>query len=366
MTKILYSMCGEGRGHATRVRAVVEMLRGACDFVLYAPGDAFDVLDPLYAESDIRVERIEGLRYYYNSANNNVDYLQTGYQAARYFMELRKLVDRLCLSIAQETPDLVITDFEPALPRAARRCGVPVLSLDHQHFLMVSDFSDMPADIRFYVAVMKSFMKTVPIEAEQHIVSSFFFPKLLTRYRRVKQIGVLLRSEILSANPVIKDHLIAYFRREVTPQIIEELRALGVPVHIYGTGNLGRVENLWFKNMGNRAFVEDLATSRGLVCTAGNQLVGEALHLNKPVLALPEPGNYEQLLNGLHVEKIGVGMCKHFHETDCRVLREFLDNIDRYREAIVPERFNGNREVIRTIGSFLGSTPNNRRSSEVA
>ena len=40
----------------------------------------------------------------------------------------------LYLGHALAKPDLVITDFEPLLPRAARLEGVPYISIDHQHF----------------------------------------------------------------------------------------------------------------------------------------------------------------------------------------------------------------------------------------
>lgn len=65
MAKILYSTCGEGRGHATRVRAVVEALRSDHQFVILAPGDAYHLLAPHYHQSEIKVHRMAGLRFQY-------------------------------------------------------------------------------------------------------------------------------------------------------------------------------------------------------------------------------------------------------------------------------------------------------------
>ena len=70
MATIFYSLAGEGRGHATRVRTIVEQLRSEHRFVIFAPGDAFDMLAPLYAESDVVVQRIEGLRFAYGADNS--------------------------------------------------------------------------------------------------------------------------------------------------------------------------------------------------------------------------------------------------------------------------------------------------------
>lgn len=63
------------------------------------------------------------------------------------------------LKIDKETPDLVITDFEPALPRAARQAGIPFISLDHQHFLLVSDLSKLPTDLQRHAFFMAQIVK---------------------------------------------------------------------------------------------------------------------------------------------------------------------------------------------------------------
>jgi hypothetical protein len=66
MAHIVFSLSGEGRGHATRVRAVVEHLREQHRLTLRAPADAFDFLAPLYATSEVCVRAIPGLRFHYD------------------------------------------------------------------------------------------------------------------------------------------------------------------------------------------------------------------------------------------------------------------------------------------------------------
>ena len=63
MARILYSMCGEGRGHAARVRAIVEALRREHEIILLAPDDAYDFLASRYsaATSNVFIRRIPGL-----------------------------------------------------------------------------------------------------------------------------------------------------------------------------------------------------------------------------------------------------------------------------------------------------------------
>ena len=61
MGKVFYSVGGEGRGHATRVRALVENLRVRHDVTIFAPAHAYDLLAPAYERTAVRVERIPGM-----------------------------------------------------------------------------------------------------------------------------------------------------------------------------------------------------------------------------------------------------------------------------------------------------------------
>lgn len=44
MSKILYGVAGEGRGHAMRARTIVEALRAEHEIVIYAPQCAYEML----------------------------------------------------------------------------------------------------------------------------------------------------------------------------------------------------------------------------------------------------------------------------------------------------------------------------------
>ena len=148
MAKIFYSMAGEGRGHATRVRAVVEQLRGRHDVVLYAPGDAHSLLAPIYKGTEVEVRQMPCLRFCYTQKRLNP--IATMRDGARYLWRLPKLVEQIRRDVERECPDLAVTDFEPALPRAAKAAGVPFLSLDHQHFLSCCNLDALPASLRMH------------------------------------------------------------------------------------------------------------------------------------------------------------------------------------------------------------------------
>lgn len=354
MARIFYSVSGEGRGHASRARALIEDLRKDLELVVYAPEDAFDFLAPYYQGSEVEVRRIPGLRFHY-SPSRRLDYVRTGFGNAGYFWNLPGLVRRLTDEIRAGRPDLVITDFEPSLPLAARRAGVPFLSLDHQHFLVTADLKSLPAGLRRYAAFMAPFVHASCQGQVHTIVSSFYFPELKPGLQDVTQIGVLLRPEILSASPHEGGHVVAYLRRFAPPTLMEALRGCGVEVRVYGLGVRPSVGNLQFFDIDPVRFVDDLAASRALVSTAGNQLIGEALYLGKGVLALPEPGNREQEINAFFLRRFGHGLTCGMDAVEPSSVRELLERGPELASTADRELLAGNAVACELVARHAGA-----------
>jgi len=352
MARIFYSMSGEGRGHATRVRAVVDHLRDRHQIKIFAPGDAYDLLRPAYAGTDVPVEQIPGLRFHYN-ANHRLDASRTIGMAARYLMGLTGLRNRLAERIRAEQADLILTDFEPSLPRAAKRCGVPFISLNHQHFLIVNDLSELPSWLRRHAFMMALVVRSYYSGMARTIVSSFYFPPLRPGFKNVIQTGVILRPSVVSAPRGRNGHLVAYLRKFAPQNVLQALKEMQMPVKVYGLGKRPADGNLAFEEINEARFLADLGTCEALISTAGNQLVGEALYLGKPVYAMPEANNHEQYINAFYLAKEGTGDWGELEDLDAARLGQFLARLDEFRARIEPEKYNGTPLAIKGVEEFL-------------
>jgi uncharacterized protein (TIGR00661 family) len=352
MSKILYSLCGDGRGHATRVRTIVEVLRQNNDIVIYAPWDAYDLLAPVYEGTEVDVRRIPCLHLLYNS-RQKIHYWKTIWQGLSYLYQAPSLIRKLQEEIEREQPDLIITDYEPLLPRAVERYDVPHISLNHQHFLVACDLSSLPTYLRHHTILMREVVKRYTRNQDETIISSFYFPPLKPGYEYCTQIGVLLRPEIIQAQIETKDHIVVYMRRYATPSVMAALRECGCEVRIYGLGALPSSGTLKFFDVDPYRFIEDLSTSRALVCTAGNQLVGEAFYLEKPVLALPEHGNYEQHINAHFVRESKAGESADINTLTANKLLRFINRVDEYRSQIDRYQQYGNPRALSVIRKYL-------------
>ncbi|MEN1680172.1 MAG: glycosyltransferase family protein [Planctomycetota bacterium] len=354
MTTLFYSVMGEGRGHAARARAMVEALRHRCRLVLFSSFDAYDFLAEQYAsDPDVELRRIPGLRFHYT--DGNLDNSKTVREGLSFWWNLRKSIAAAEEQIRAEKPDLIVCDFEPVLPRAANRAGVPVLSLDHQHFMLAYDLVALPRRLRRWAWAMGFAVRMFGISQQRTVVSAFYKPPLKPGWEETVQVGPLLRPAVRERQPTVGGHVLTYLRKATPPRVVEMLGRLGVPVKIYGLGERPPMGGATFHPISEEGFVDDLASCDCVIAAAGNQLLGEALYFGKPVFALPEWNHYEQGINACFLKDLSGGDWQALERVTAGELASFLDQRDRYRESLAEssETFDGNADAVAAIEAML-------------
>jgi uncharacterized protein (TIGR00661 family) len=360
MATIFFSMAGEGRGHATRARALVEKLRGEHRCVLFSPGHAHELLQPAYEGTDVEVRQLPGLFLKYDRYQR-VDQFRTALAGARFALRLERNVRAAREAIEKEGADLVVTDFEAIFARAARRAKVPLVAVDHQSFLCESDFSGLPTRLQWWAYYMGLTVRMVyGGRLDALVVSSFCKPPLRRPRPNLHQVGVLLRPELETCTPTIGDHLLVYLRRKAPDSLLDAIADAGVPAKVYGLGERPSHRGVSFHKVHEQRFLDDLTSCRALVCTAGNQGVGEALWLRKPVLGFPEPNNHEQFINAHFIESTGVGRRCAMETLDGSEVRRFLDDLDAMRARIDPRAHVGTEDAVAVLRRHLRDPANQR------
>lgn len=351
MARIWFSLAGEGRGHATRVRTLVHALEVDHEIRIFTSGVAHGFLSSVFNGTRVEVTSIPGLLF--QRRQERIDLPKTLLSASGYLRRLPRLVEHLSLEMRRGQPDLVVADFEPALPRAAYHRGVPVVGVDHQHVLVVSDFRKLPLSLRLYAKVMGAVVTAYDCRPKETVVSSFYFPDLRPEFDHVHQAGTLLRREILAARPSNEGHLLVYLRTAASSSMLEALASCGREVKVYGLGVRPRSGNLHFRPISEEEFLADLASCSAVVSNAGNQLLGEALFLEKPVLAIPEEGQHEQLINAHFLRLGGGGDFVRAAAFDDLRLKDFLTRLDRYGNLLDRKRICGNEVALAAIRRHL-------------
>ncbi len=356
MLTIFYSMAGEGRGHAARALTITEALRTRhYRLHLFAPAQAYDFLEPVYRNTEVKITQIPELVFQY-TAQGRVAYLRTCLHMLHYVMTRRQRFQAVAQAFVTEQPDLVLVDFEPGLPRLANQFGVPWVSLDHQNFLRTYDLSSLPRRLRWHLGYMQLAVSLYGSRPHHRIVSSFYFPPLRPGLRAVTQVGTLFRDSVRLAKTQDAGHITVYLRRALSANVQEALRNSGRTVHVFTAQPQADENNLHFFAITPDHFIESLCQCSMLLTTAGNQLLGEALYLGKPVLVMPEPSNPEQEINGHFLHTSGGGCSVPMEQLNAQILQTFLQQAHSYR---LPEterqRLDGLPKTLEVLEGILES-----------
>jgi uncharacterized protein (TIGR00661 family) len=323
------------------------------DCLILAPSSVFHFMKTATEKwPRVSLSLLPSLRFHYYE-NGKLSYVRSSLGAAPFILRVNTLLAQLSREVEAFSPELAITDFEPLLPRLARRLRIPTLSLDHQHFLYAMDMSILPDSLRYRALFLRPSIKLFCPAADLHLVSSFFRYPQRDGTQDYRQIGVLLRQDLLNAKPRDGNHLLVYVRRSGAATWLPELAQCGLPVRVYGTEHVGHVGNVEYRPICNQRFIEDLTSCRALITTAGNQLVGEALACRKPVMTIPEIGNFEQQLNGFFLSRSGMGESLEARQFTTAEVRRFLDRIPEYQSRMSGYEGAGNYPVMSAISSML-------------
>jgi uncharacterized protein (TIGR00661 family) len=354
MARIVYSLSGEGRGHATRSETVISMLQNKHSVLVYAPPLAHEILkERLAGRPSVTLCRLDGLRFQYR--NERLSYPLSIASAIPFLCGLKRRMAVIEREVRDWQATHVLNDFEPLLARVAKRIGLPLLSLDHQHFLSAIDTRLLPHSLAWKVRLLRQSIPLFCPQPDHQIISSYFDFPLRSVACASKKVGVLLRKPIQQARIEDDEHLVVYVRHDFPERLQVSLRQADRPVFVYGLGAKPSCGNLNFMETCTDGFLENLRRCAALVCSSGNQLIGEALYLGKPILAVPESGNFEQEINGHFLPLTGGGVTVRLNKVEPRTVRDFLDQLPFYRQMVGKSQ-GGNIQVQRILDELIDGT----------
>lgn len=357
--RIAYGVMGYGRGHASRCAAVLPALAAEHEVTVFAGGDAHAALSARFP-----TVRIPTLGYVYGS-NGRHSLAKTIAGNAAGMSDLllrgpgRQAVER---DLVARGIDVVISDSEAWTHRAAQALGLPRISFDHVGVIAWCK-PHFPADLAPIARRDAWGYRTLMGQPDRVLISSFYTAE--PAFPGVRVIGSLQRPEVLAAEPREGGYLLAYLNQGHHQYRLDfelALRQLDQPVVVYGTPFRGSLDNLQFRAPSVDGFVEDLAGCRAVIATAGNVLIGEAMHLGKPVLAIPEDA-FEQRLNAWMVEQMGVGMQAsrtHFTPSDVDL---FLGNLEMYRENLAVYARDARDEAVDLLRLYIRQLARPRKTA---
>jgi uncharacterized protein (TIGR00661 family) len=345
--KILYGVVGEGMGHATRSKVIVTHLRAKGHEVkIVVSGRAHAYLKRFFPD----VEEIHGLSIAYDG--NAVSKRGT---FARLLGEIPQSADNLDLMQAiheRFKADAVVSDFESFAYLFGQRYRLPVISIDNMQVMNRCELDvTIPLSEKVNFALAKTIVKAKLPGCYHYLISSFFFPKV--RKERTSLFPPILRDEILAAKEKARagDHVLVYQTADAWTELVPTLQRMKGQFVVYGLKRDEDLGHVKLKNFSEAGFIDDLASARAVITGGGFSLMTEAIYLGKPVLSVPIKKQFEQLLNGLYLEKLGYGAW--VRELSQKVIDDFLARSDEYATNVARHHQKGNELIFTALDELL-------------
>ncbi|KAA1190409.1 hypothetical protein F0M18_11370 [Pseudohalioglobus sediminis] len=310
--KILYGVQGTGEGHLSRARAMARALaHWPVDVTWLFSGRPREQLFDMSVFGD----------YLYRTGLSFT--VRDGQM--QYAATLRNNRFRQCMRDASQLDlssyDLLVCDYEPVLALAARKQQRSLIGIGHQYAF---GRKTPTAGASFLQRQIMSRFAPVdtPVGLHWHRYADNILPPILD----------------LPAHPVHKgEHIVVYMpfedQQAVTRllQRFPEQRFLQYSAAV-SDSNCANVER---RKANVAGFKRDLASSAGVICNSGFELVSECLQWRKPVLTKPLHGQMEQLSNAHALQQLGYATSIHRFDTDG--VAAWLDNPGRCHRITFPD-----------------------------
>jgi len=338
---VFYCVCGEGMGHSIRTGVIVERLLKKYDIYIFTHGNAYNYLNSKFDN----VHEIGGFNTVY--INNKVDNFKTLVSALkRNPHNLKSNYEELYKKAKELSPDVIVTDFEIYSTYVSKLLNIPLISLDNMHIITQANIS-YPQNQRLEMLKAKAVIKTYVVKPKIHIITSFFYPKVRGNHHAVIY-PPIIRDAILKLKPTVEDHIIVYQTSKESGKLVKRLKALKDENFIVYGFNKEEVDgNLTYKMFNEDVFYDDLASAKAVVCNGGFTFITEAITLKKPIYSVPAKGNFEQILNGYYVQRLGYG---EYHEVmSAKRLEKFLKKLPKYQEKLSKVKNYNNDGIIKEL-----------------
>jgi uncharacterized protein (TIGR00661 family) len=329
--KILYGVQGTGNGHITRARTIArefEQTDIEVDYLFSGrPREKLFDMEPFgdftclpgltFATEHGRIN------YRKSITCNNIPAFLSG-------------INKLDLS----NYDLVLTDFEPISAWAARRQKKPCVGMAHQyafHYKIPTAGGNLITHaIMKYLAPVDHALGLHWHHFQQPILPPVIEPcELETTYEG--------------------DKILVYLPFEDIESTVEWLAGIDSQRFFYycdvnKSEDRGQVH---LRPFNRQAFLRDLASCNGVICSAGFGLLSESIQYGKKALVRPVKGQMEQLSNAAALKQLGYGDIIPVGRPDPAVIRRWLA-----RPNPPPKPYpNVARAVVQWIQSGMAATP---------
>jgi len=303
--KILYAVQATGNGHLSRAIEIIPHLKKLGKTDILVSGIQADIELPFEVKY-----KFKGLSFVFGK-KGGIDYVKT-YMKSNTFRLMKEIKE-----LPIDNYDLVINDFEPVSAWACKRKNLPCISLSHQ-CAVLNEHAPQPASVDPMGKLV--LQRYAPVTAAYGFHFKAFAENIFTP---------VIRKEIRGLAPSNKGHYTVYLPAYDDATIVKHLSQFpNAKWEVFSKHNKEPFVsgNVSVTKIDNRAFIESMASSTGVLCGAGFEGPAEAMYLGKKVLVIPMLTQYEQQCNAAGAAAMGATVIKTLSEKYYDTIRKWLED----------------------------------------
>ena len=369
LLKIAYGINGVGFGHTSRSKRVIDELLNIdknIEIMIFTSFGSYNFFREVYTgNTRVKVNEIWAIDM--KLFNGMVSNFLTFLFAFPEIIYKKKRTKELAEKLLNEKIDLVITDFEPYIPRASKLAKIPFISINHQMFLRYGKIKlwEIPLFQLWSWFSTKFVVKNFQPVSDTTIVTSFF--KVQEKdFHGVFFVEPILRKIITDAKPRDDNFILVYPKtpnEDIFLKIVYSMDNYDFIVYVKEPTKYiekyGIKKNIVIKKISNTEFINDLQRCSFVFSNAGHQLASESLFLKKPMLVLPESAQFEQFYNAMMIEKMGFGRKVNIRKIKPEILSDFAKNIEFYKNNLRKNSVvDGTQDTMNIIKRKIGQMDN--------
>jgi hypothetical protein len=275
--------------------AVLEELTDEHTFIFFCPPHLEKIIKRVFPDS--LFIPIPYLRLVYEDFR--VDYVRTTFENIKKILVSGFIIKELSDELSSLRVDAVLSDFEPFLPEAASRLGLPILQLNHPGVVTrVPAYVPEAIISRIVAARMMS-------KFDKELICSFY----------AGDVGPILRREIRSLRPLRGEDYLVYIKPEFKERLLGALAGMDCSFRV-------------FPNPDDE-FLSALASCKGIIGPSG---IRSPLRHSSSESDLRHPGEKPVRAKAQRRDAETLGTGGNFGEPDSfePELKNFVENIDSY------------------------------------
>lgn len=289
--KILYAVQATGNGHISRAMEMTPHLQKYGDVDILLSGTQADIILPY----DITYRK-HGMSFVFGR-KGGIDFPAT----FRILKPIRLFRDIYECPVKQY--DVVIHDFEPITAWACWLRKHPCIGLSHQGAFL-SDKTPRPKHRPFYGEWMLRNFAPAQTNFGFHFkpYDSFIHTPIVRKKIREAKAKVARKAHVAVYLPAYDEYsLVPYFQK---------IRSIRWKIFSKKARTSSTIGNVDIFPVGDKEWIDALATAEAALLGAGFQSPSEALFLGKKLMAIPMYLQYEQQCNAVALSDMGVAVCK--------------------------------------------------------